>query len=39
VCERRALLGSTLELVPSFAVFWFAWTDFHPDAEFYESGA
>jgi hypothetical protein len=33
------LLGSTLELVPSFAVFWFAWTDFHPDTEFYEPAA
>jgi hypothetical protein len=32
------LTGSRLELVPSFAVFWFAWSDFHPDTEFYEPG-
>ena len=30
--------GSRLELVPSTAVFWFAWTDFHPDTELYEPG-
>lgn len=33
------LAGSRLELVPSFVVFWFAWTDFHPDTELFEPGA
>lgn len=33
------LAGSRLEVVPSFASFWFAWSDFHPDTEFYEPGA
>ena len=33
------LAGSRLTVVPSFASFWFAWSDFHPDTEFYEPGA
>ncbi len=33
------LAGSRLQLVPSFAVFWFAWTDFHPDTALYEPAA
>ena len=30
------LAGAVLEPVPSFAVFWFAWSDFHPASAFYE---
>ena len=30
------LVGQRLAVVPSFAVFWFAWTDFHPDTELFD---
>ena len=29
------LAGTTLQRMPSNYVFWFAWTDFHPDTELY----
>ncbi|MEX2598387.1 MAG: DUF3179 domain-containing protein, partial [Dehalococcoidia bacterium] len=29
------LAGTHLEQVPSFAAFWFAWSDFHPDTALY----
>jgi hypothetical protein len=31
------LAGTELVAVPSFAVFWFAWSDFHPDTALYGS--
>ena len=30
------LAGTVLETLPSFAVFWFAWSDFFPNAPLYE---
>jgi hypothetical protein len=30
------LAGERLELLPSLQVFWFAWSDFYPQTEFYE---
>ena len=33
------LEGATLERLPSFVSFWFAWTDYHPGTELYEAPA
>ena len=33
---KGSLKGSRLEQLPYFSVFWFAWTDFHPETELYE---
>ena len=30
------LEGQQLEILPSFAAFWFSWTDFYPDTELFE---
>ncbi len=30
------LVGARLRQLPAFAVFWFAWTDFHPGADIFE---
>lgn len=29
------LAGTTLESIPTFVSFWFAWKDFHPETELY----
>ena len=36
VAVTGALAGQALEPIPSFANYWFAWSDFHPDTELYE---
>ena len=32
------LFGQRLERLPSHYSFWFAWSDFHPATELYQSG-
>ena len=31
------LQGEQMTMIPSFQIFWFAWTDFHPETTVYES--
>ena len=31
------LKGEQLTMIPSFQLFWFAWSDFHPDTTVYRS--
>lgn len=31
------LHGERLTMIPNFQLFWFAWSDFHPDTTIYRS--
>ncbi len=38
VAVEGPLAGSSLDQIPAMSVFWFAWSDFHPETELYGFG-